>query len=126
MTDTTYYAWAPIAHKNEDGADANLKPGDTIPTDFLNSMDKETKHTWIRDGVIRTRPFPKNVPKGLSVRTHLLREANKAHEEAQKIGSPTAVLDPQAENASEIKPNGESPNSETVVSPVQGDGAPKQ
>lgn len=122
MSDKTMYAWAPIAHKNEDGSSANLQPGDEVPQELLDSIDKATLKLWYHDGVIRSAKYPENVPPGLSVRTHLLREANKAFEEAQKVGVPDA-LDPGAESPSAVKPNGESPTAGTATAP-QGEEAP--
>lgn len=124
MTDTTYYAWAPIMHKNADLSDASIMPGDVVPSDLLDSIDKETKATWIADGVIRKAVYPKDVPSGLSVRTHVLRKANEAFESAQKIGSPS--LDPQAENVKTVTPAGEAVVTPAVVEVKQGDGPPQQ
>jgi len=115
MADETYYAWAPIAHKNEDGSDASLKPGDKVPGDLV---DSEAGEVWIADGTIRKRKYPKNVPPGLSVRTHLLREANRAFEEAQRVGSPD-VIEPQTENPTAVTPSGESPTAGTGTAPAQ-------
>lgn len=115
MADETYYAWAPIAHKNEDGSDASLKPGDSVPGELA---DSEAGETWKKDGTIRKVKYPKNVPPGLSVRTHLLREANKAFEEAQKVFNPDAI-EPQTENPSATTPAGESPTAGTQVAPAQ-------
>lgn len=111
----TYYAWAPIAHKNEDGSDASLKPGDKVPSELV---DSEAGEVWIEDGTIRRRKYPENVPPGLSVRTHLLREANRAFEEAQRVGSPDAI-EPQTENPSAVTPNSESPTAGTGTAPAQ-------
>jgi hypothetical protein len=115
MAESTYYAWAPIVHKNEKGSSVNLAPGDEVTNDFLSGIDKDTRKAWIRDGVIRKAKFPKGVPEGLSVRTHLLREANKAFEEAQKVGN---IADPEAENPSEVKPNSEPATPEQAPTPA--------
>jgi hypothetical protein len=100
VADKTYYAWAPIHHrtKTEDGGpeNANVAVGEKVPSELLDSMDKETVEAWISDGVIRTAKFPDDVPAGVSVRTHLLRKANEAYERAQAIGSPDAGEQPPA------------------------------
>lgn len=105
-----YYAWAPIVHRNNDGSNANLNPGDEVPSSMVDGVGEDTMKLWIHDGVVRTTPYPKDVPAGLSVRTHLLREANKAYEAAQAVGSP--VLAPQAENAKAVTPAGEKATTE--------------
>src|SRR5437868_3298767 len=115
----TYYAWAPVAHKNEDGSNANLTPGQEVPSDLLDSLDDETKKVWIRDGVIRKAKYPKGVPLGLSVRTHLLREANKAFEEAARGMTPDTI-EPQTENPSATTPAGESPTAGTQAPTTEG------
>lgn len=97
MAESTYYAWAPIHTRVKEGDElkqVNINVGDEVPSDLLDSIDDETKETWITDGVIRTRKYPENVPPGISVRTHLLREANMAYERAQAIGSPDAGEEP--------------------------------
>lgn len=101
MAETTYYAWAPIHHKDEDGKPANVAVGKQVHSELLDSVDDETREAWINDGVIRTAKFPDDVPEGMSVRTHLLRKANEAYERAQAIGSPQPeepVAEPTTEN----------------------------
>lgn len=117
MANETYYAWAPIHHRDEDGKLANVKVGDEVPSELLDSIDDETREAWINDGVVRTDKYPNDVPDGLSVRTHLLRKANEEWERAQAIGSPQAI-DPRTENATATRPNGESPTAGTATQPA--------